>query len=192
MRPAPAQRIGPLVSVSAASVTQAITSTVNGLQYELVDIELAARGLLRITIDRRPGLEYPGDPGEFITVHDCERVTRQLQYVLEVEGADYARLEVSSPGLDRPLKTEGDYERFAGEQVALTLKLPFEGRKNWRGQLARDAEGWHLQVVDGKNEQRLGFTLAEVREARLVPVLNFKGRQSAPAVEPTDATTSNE
>jgi len=117
-----------------------------------------------------------------VTVEDCERVTRQLLYVLEVEGANYARLEVSSPGLDRPLRRAGDFERFDGSQVDVTLKMTFQGRKRYRGLLraAPNADRYELVFGDDKAEQVLGFTLAEVREARLAPVLEFKGRQRGP------------
>lgn len=161
-----------------------------------MDVERAARGLLRISIDRVPGHAYASGPSEFVTIEDCEAVTRQLQYVLEVEGTDYARLEVSSPGLDRPLRTEADFARFAGQPVSVTLKLPFQGRKVWKGLLGRVEAapaqpgqagtdgvpaGWTLAFQDGKVEQVLAFALHEVREARLVPVLNFKGRaQTSP------------
>ena len=170
---------------------EAIATTVAGLGYELVDVERAQRGLLRITIDRVPGRSYTvgrgpdvqPDASEFVTVEDCEAVTRQLQYVLEVEGLDYARLEVSSPGLDRPLKREADYARFAGQAVRIGLKAPFEGRKVWEGLLSQgEGEGWNLVIggdkKNGKTEQVLGFTLQEVREARLVPVVDFKGRKA--------------
>jgi ribosome maturation factor RimP len=157
---------------------EAVAASVAGLGYELVDVERAQRGLLRITIDRIPDHAYVV-PGEFVTVDDCEQVTRQLQYVLEVERLAYARLEVSSPGLDRPLRSEADYARFAGQTVSLTLKQPFNGRKSWQGVLARAAQGgWQLVVMEGKTEQVLGFGLDEVREARLVPVVDFKGRKS--------------
>lgn len=165
----------------------AVERTVAGLGYELVECERAPAGLLRVFIDRVPGAVYPSDagaPGEFVTVEDCEAVTRQLQYVLEVEAVDYKRLEVSSPGLDRPLKKQADYERFAGEQIDLTLKMPFEGRKRFQGILvAADDGAWTLRFNDGKAEQVLGFTLDEIREARLVPVVNFKGRK-APMADP--------
>jgi ribosome maturation factor RimP len=182
-RAAVAAPVQPRLGASAQAV---IATTVGGLGYELVDIERAARGLLRVTIDRIPGRSYTHggveDSGEFITVDDCETVTRQLQYVLEVEGLDYARLEVSSPGLDRPLKTDADYRRFAGLAVDVTLKAPFEGRKRFQGTLQAQADGaadaWNLIFMNGKTEQVLGFTLAEVREARLVPVVDFKGRKS--------------
>jgi len=158
----------------------AIERTVTGLGYDLVDIERSARGLLRVFIDR-----LPNDPaGEFITVDDCEKVTRQLQHVLEVEGGSYERLEVSSPGLDRPLKKAADYGRFAGQQIELTLKMPFQGRKKYSGVLQEQAaEGaqWRIVFTDGKAEQALDFSLEEVREARLVPVVDFKGRRFAAA-----------
>jgi ribosome maturation factor RimP len=157
---------------------EAISSTVSGLGYELVDVERAQRGLLRITIDRVPGHAY-AVAGEFVIVEDCEQVTRQLQYALEVEGLEYSRLEVSSPGLDRPLKTEADFARFAGLEVKLTLKAPFEGRKVWQGLLQRADDGaLSLVFKAGKTEQVLGFKFDEVREARLVPVLDFKGRKA--------------
>lgn len=173
---------------------EAIAATVGGLGFELVDVERAQRGLLRIFIDRIPGREY-SVPSEFITVDDCEQVTRQLQYALEVEGMEYSRLEVSSPGLDRPLRTEADFQRFVGQAVQLTLKVPFQGRKGWQGVLtpaepaaeggaaeapaAAEAPGaWSLVFKDGKAEQVLGFKLEEVREARLVPVVDFKGRKT--------------
>ena len=178
---------------------EAIVSTVTGLGFELIEIERAQRGLLRITIDRIPGRAYV-IPSEFVVVEDCEQVTRQLQYALEVEGMDYARLEVSSPGLDRPLKSEADFERFIGQAVKITLKVPFEGRKAWEGVLGRpqlaedagdsavEADGWSLVFKVGKTEQVLGFKFEEVREARLVPVLDFKGRKSAgQAADPDQA-----
>lgn len=151
-----------------------IEKTVTGLGFELVDCERAARGLVRVFIDRADG--------RAVTVDDCEAVTRQLQYVLEVEGVDYQRLEVSSPGLDRPLKKPADWQRFAGCEIELTLKLPFQGRKKYRGRLQTGTgEGWQVVFDDGKGERVLDFSLAEVREAHLVPVVDFKRRAAVPA-----------
>lgn len=181
------------------SWSQAVERTVTGLGYELVDVDRSTGGLLRVDIDRLPGRVYPSGDHEFVTVEDCEAVTRQLQYVLEVENVDYARLEVSSPGLDRPLKTPEQYLRFAGQQVQITLKLPFQGRKKFQGTLqageagpdAGTVAGWQLVFNDGKVDQVLDFAFDEVREARLVPVLDFKGRrgkgaQSAPQAAAAD------
>jgi ribosome maturation factor RimP len=172
--------------------------TVTGLGYELVEIERSANGLLRVTID------LPWTPGQdtYVNVEDCEKVTRQLQFALEVEGVDYRRLEVSSPGLDRPLRGERDFERFAGELVDITLKAPMgaaaagqvaANRKKFRGQLSRGQAGWQIEWTDApeakpgqrvsrKREpapvQVLGFTLDELKEARLAPVVDFKGRRA--------------
>lgn len=197
-----------------------IEQTVTGLGYELVDVERAARGLLRVYIDRVPGHAYAGADSEFVTVDDCEQVTRQLQYALEVDAVDYERLEVSSPGLDRPLRNEADFGRFAGHDVSLTLKQPFQGRKVWKGVLTRtDGAGWSLVFKDekpaktGKAKARAGkvkapmadqaavalpaaqslsFTLDEVREARLVPVVDFKGRRGQQAGAETLGATGGQ
>jgi len=158
-----------------------VEKTVTGLGLEMVECERSAGGLLRVTIDHLPSAE--GQPETFVTVDDCERVTRQLQYVLEVEGVDYQRLEVSSPGLDRPLNTPAHYARFVGVDVDITLRMAFQGRKKYRGLLQHgdSAEQWRLVFGEPGHEQALDFQLAEVREARLVPVINFKGRQAQPA-----------
>jgi ribosome maturation factor RimP len=200
--------VGPQRADAAAGAftpwRETVAATVAGLGYELVDIERVPSGTLRVYIDRVPGRAYASGDGEFVTVDDCEQVTRQLQYALEVDTVSYTRLEVSSPGLDRPLRTEADYERFAGQEVSLTLKLPFQGRKVWKGVLGRAEEGggWCLLLTERKPvgkpgarlarrpvaakqasaaepaAQVLGFTIDEVREARLVPVVDFKGRPS--------------
>lgn len=168
----------------------AVEKTVTGLGYDLVDCERSPAGLLRVYIDRLPELAAAG---ELINVEDCERVTRQLQYVLEVEECPYERLEVSSPGLDRPLKKAADYARFVGQEVEITLRMPFQGRKKYKGMLAllpetaapvdaaQAAPEWRLIISEGGADQALDFSLEEVREARLVPVVNFKGRGSKPA-----------
>ncbi|MEX8493440.1 ribosome maturation factor RimP [Sphaerotilus sp.] len=157
---------------------QAVERTVTGLGYDLVDCERGLRGLLCVYIDRMPGVVYPTGPGEFITVEDCEQVTRQLQRVLEVEGCEYERLEVSSPGLDRPLKRLDDFVRYAGSEIDLTLKVVFQGRKKYRGALRvvgdDPAAGLELVFQEGKESHVLGFVLDEVRDARLVPVVDFK------------------
>jgi ribosome maturation factor RimP len=184
---------------------QLIEDTVRGLGYQFVEANWAAAGLLRVTIDRSDDAS--------VTVEDCERVSRQLQYALEVEGLDYKRLEVSSPGLDRLLRTPEDMRRFAGQAVDVTLRLPFQGRKKYRGILQgvpAEGEGglegsysiaWDEALLAGlerrrpganKNKpaaagrratlaqepQELRFSMAEAREVRLVPLLDFRGRKS--------------
>jgi len=182
---------------------QALERTVTGLGYDLVDVERSAGGLLRVTIDRLPGQAYATGPGEFVLVEDCEIVTRQLQYLLEVEAVDYARLEVSSPGLDRPLKKLADWQRFAGSEIEITLREPFQNRRKWRGVLEAGGSdaAWRLVLPLDKPvsrtaqkraakaaaageppdasqvQQVLDFMLDEVREACLVPLVDFKGRR---------------
>ncbi|MEO7744560.1 MAG: ribosome maturation factor RimP [Usitatibacter sp.] len=127
-----------------------------GLGYELVDLESSRGGLLRIFIDSPPG----------ITVEDCARVSHHLTRAFAVEGIDYERLEVSSPGLDRPLKRIEDFTRFAGRQVSVRLKLPLDGRRRYEGLLAGVEEGVVLLEVDG---ERRGFAFADIERTRLVP-----------------------
>ena len=189
------------------ALQQIVEQTVSGLGYDLVEIERSAGGLLRITID------LPWTPGmaveQFVTVEDCEKVTRQLQFALEVDGADYRRLEVSSPGIDRPLRHQQDLERFAGSLVDVVLRAPagkalgdasggqiHASRKKFRGTLEaalhEGVAGWQIvwrdepvvkpgQRISKKRVapplQALGFTLDEVREVRLAPVVDFKGRR---------------
>ena len=172
----------------------ALASTVEGLGYEVVDVERLPRGLVRVSIDRVPGRTYPTGESEFVTVDDCETVTRQLQYVLEVENFSYERLEVSSPGLDRPLRKPADWQRFVGSEVEVTFKMPFQGRKKFKGVLVQAEPAPRLIVTEGKTEQALDFQLEEVREARLVPVVDFKGRRpsrSGAAESGVPESTSN-
>lgn len=183
------------------NLQQIVSQTVTGLGYDLVEIERSAGGLLRITIDLPWVLEAAQE--QFVTVEDCEKVTRQLQFALEVDSIDYHRLEVSSPGIDRPLRHEQDFERFAGSLVDITLKTPIgeaagglvnANRKKFRGTLERQpgGSGWQIvwsdeaavkpgQRVSKKRppppQQVLGFGLDELREARLAPVVDFKGRK---------------
>jgi len=188
--------------MASPSTNDTITQTVTGLGYDLVDVERTKGGLLRVTID------FPYLPGteQFINAEDCEKVTRQLVFVLEVEGASYSRLEVSSPGIDRPLKTEKDFERFVGELIDLTLKAPVgvaaagstvsANQKKFRGTLEKLETGWQIvwsdepevkpgQKVSKKRVpaqlQALGFTLDEISQARLAPVVDFKGRKAKAA-----------
>jgi len=145
-----------------------LEATVGGLGYELVDVELSNRGrMLRIFIDKTAG--GPQGAGG-ITVDDCARVSNQLARVLEVEDIDYDRLEVSSPGLDRPLKKEADFVRFAGEQARLTLRMPVEGRRNFTGVMRAVAQGkLQLEIEGGM----VSIDLANIDKARLVPKVEF-------------------
>jgi ribosome maturation factor RimP len=133
-----------------------LRGTLAGLGYELVDVETSRGGLLRVFIDAPQG----------ISVEDCARVSNHLTRALVVEGIDYERLEVSSPGLDRPLKRLDDFQRFAGQLASLRLKLPRDGRRRYEGRLA-GVEGDEV-VLEVEGERRR-FALAEIDRARLVP-----------------------
>src|ERR1700756_65504 len=114
--------------VVASAVRELIEPTISGLGYELVDVERAAHGLLRVTVDTR-------SPSGGVGLDDCVRISRQLTHLMAVEQIDYERLEVSSPGLDRPLTGPRDFERFAGSPVQVQLKEPLQGRRRFKGKL---------------------------------------------------------
>jgi ribosome maturation factor RimP len=155
-----------------------IEKTLAGMGYELVELEQAARGLLRVYID------FPHQPegNESITVEDCEKVSHQLLHVFTVENVSYERLEVSSPGLDRPLKKLIDYVRFAGCEAIVKLRLPMPGaahRKSFQGVLQTpEGENLKLQFDANEGQAMLEFKLADVDKARLVPQVNFRSRKA--------------
>lgn len=139
------------------ALEQLLDSTVTGLGYELVHVERPGRGrLIRLFIDRPEG----------ITVEDCAFVSSHLSRVFTVENIDYDRLEVSSPGLDRPLKTLRDFERFTGQEAELRLRLPLNGRKKFVGTLKGVQEQSVLLEMDGA---MLRLQVADLDKARLVP-----------------------
>jgi ribosome maturation factor RimP len=133
-----------------------IRGALEGLGYELVDLESSRSGLLRVFIDSPRG----------ISVEDCARVSHHLTRAFAVEGIDYERLEVSSPGLDRPLKRLGDFERFAGRDASVKLKLPRDGRRRFEGRLMGVEGGRIVLDVEGER-QELAFE--DIDRARLVP-----------------------
>jgi ribosome maturation factor RimP len=195
------------------ALKEIVEQTVVGLGYDLVEIERSAGGLLRITIDLpwSPPVNGVAAPEQFVTVEDCEKVTRQLQFALEVDAVDYRRLEVSSPGIDRPLRHNQDFERFVGQVIDVTLKAPLgvaaagqvsANRKKFRGVLerveavagadtAQTEPAWQIvwrdepEVKPGVKIskkrppaplQALGFVFSELKDARLAPIVSFKGR----------------
>jgi ribosome maturation factor RimP len=146
-----------------------LETTVAGLGYELVSVELSNRGrMLRIFIDKLAGPQDAVSGG--ITVDDCARVSNQLARVLEVEDIDYDRLEVSSPGLDRPLKKAADFARFVGEQARLSLRVPVAGRRNFSGVMRAVADGKLELEIDGG---KVSLDIANIDKARLVPKVEF-------------------
>ena len=138
-------------------VAKLVETTLNGLGYELVDLEVSARGLMRIFIDKPEG----------ISLQDCERVSHQLTRLFTVEGVNFERLEISSPGLDRPLKKQADFVRFRGQKAQLKLRVPLNGRKNFVGILGELQEEVLQLDVDGV---LVAIDLSNLDKARLVPV----------------------
>ncbi|MDR4518331.1 MAG: ribosome maturation factor RimP [Nitrosomonas sp.] len=133
--------------------------TLTGLGYELVEIEQLSRGkLIRVFVDKEGG----------ITIDDCVAISNHLSRLLTAENIDYGRLEVSSPGLDRPLRKESDFLRFAGEMIKLKLRVPFEGQRNFVGVLREVNDGILKLEVEGK---LFDLDMRNIGKARLVPKL---------------------
>jgi ribosome maturation factor RimP len=136
-----------------------LDSTLSGLGYELVDVERVSGGrLLRVFIDKPGGVD----------VDDCVAVSNHLSRLFAVENIEYDRLEVSSPGLDRPLKKASDFIRFAGESARLKLRVALQGQRNFVGIVREVNDGVLKLEVDGKI---LDFELNNLEKARLVPKL---------------------
>ncbi|AYH44543.1 ribosome maturation factor RimP [Azoarcus sp. DN11] len=138
-------------------VERLVEQVVTGLGFELVDFETSPKGrLMRVFIDIDRG----------VNVDDCATVSNQLTRVFEVENVDYDRLEISSPGLDRPLKKAADFERFAGSDVQVRLRMPIGNQRNFVGVL----EGFSEGVVRLSTEKgEVAFPFDEIEKARLVP-----------------------
>jgi len=145
------------------AIAAVVEATLTGMGFELVDAQASNHGrLLRIFIDRPGG----------VTVDHCADVSRHLAHVLAVEGIDYDRLEVSSPGLDRPLRKIADFERFSGQEVDVKMKAPDEtGRRRFTGRLAGVANGVATVEIEGR---AVSLKLDEIDRARLVPDLGMR------------------
>jgi ribosome maturation factor RimP len=127
-----------------------LEKTIPAMGYELVDWDFAANRMLRVFIDKPQGVD----------VEDCE-----------VEGVDFARLEVSSPGLDRPLRKAADYARFAGEEAKLTLREPIDNTRKLKG-ILRGVEGSTALVETARGVQSV--PLDKIERARLVPRIEWR------------------
>ena len=140
-------------------LNQLIANALPNFGCTLVDCErVSGANLLRILIDKDGG----------VTVDDCALVSNHLIRLFEVEGVSYDRLEVSSPGLDRPLITHEDYERFKGELVSVQTNLPINGRKNFKGVL-RGLNAEQEVVISIENDQHISIDIREIKRTKLVP-----------------------
>lgn len=147
--------------MSTKRLTQLLQPVVEDLGYEFVGLEYTGQGkqaVLRVYIDRDDGID----------LDDCTRVSHEVAALLDVEdpiSGQYS-LEISSPGLDRPLFTLEQFQRFAGEEVKLTLFAPHDGRRKFRGRIVAAADGCVSIEQDGA-EIALDFN--NIARARLVP-----------------------
>lgn len=161
-----------------ADILTLVQETLAGTELELVDIERAPLGLLRIVIDHPEG----------VRIEHCEAVSKQLSRVFEVENIDYNRLEVTSPGIDRPLVRIVDFVRFSGQRVQVRLHEALDNRKVFVGTLqapeqltASDVPAdsiFRLELDEAAGQlNELQFTYDQVDKAKLDPVLDFKGKK---------------
>lgn len=160
----------------ATEICELLAPTVAALGLELLGAEFAPTGtsaLLRLYIDA---------PGRHVGIEDCEAVSREISAVLDVEDpiTSAYTLEVSSPGIDRPLFTAAQFARFAGEQAKVSLRLPVDGRRRFQARIVR-VEG--DTVVLGVDERELAVAHENIEKARLVPDLVALGL--APQPKPT-------
>lgn len=160
---------------STMDIQNILDKTLPGFGYELVDYELTAQGDLRVFIDKPGG----------ITVEDCATVSNHLSRVLLVEDVDYQRLEISSPGLDRPLKKAADFVRFAGSLAKIKTRLPIEGQKNFVGRIVgieNDVVSLTLEEANAERRAKraavaagktVAIELANIDKARIKPEFDF-------------------
>jgi ribosome maturation factor RimP len=147
----------------AAEVERLIAPAVAGMGYEIVRILLSGGG--------RPRLQVMAErhDGEGMLLDDCVAISRAIEAILDVEDpiAGSYDLEVSSPGIDRPLTRLADFERFVGFEAKIELSLPVEGRRRWRGRiLGVEGEAVCLAAQEPEGEARLPF--AAIAKAKLV------------------------
>jgi len=142
------------------SLAKVVEPAVAGMGYELVDVQASNGGrLLRLFIDKPGG----------VTIDDCASLSRHLTRVLAVEGIDYERLEVSSPGLDRPLRKEADFARFAGQKAEIRMRTADpSGRRRFVGVLRGAGAGQVSVELEG---QTVRLALEDVDRAKLIPEL---------------------
>ncbi|MFM2344053.1 MAG: hypothetical protein RLZZ210_663 [Pseudomonadota bacterium] len=147
--------------VSMQDMMKIIEQTVSGLGYDIVDIENTPK-ILRIYIDTLTAESS-------INIDDCVSVSNQLTRIFEVENIDYNRLEVSTPGIDRPLKTYAHYIKFIGHEACVTFRQPLENKKRYTGIILepKNEQTLCLKVDNKQGEFVIDFTVDEVEKAKL-------------------------
>ena len=160
----PRSRFGAPGVGSALIIGELLQRTLPALGYELVDVEASRGGLVRVFIDKPAGVD----------VEDCARVSNHLTRLFAVENIDFDRLEVSSPGLDRPLTKLADFARFAGEEARLTLSAPVDGAKRIKG-IVRGIDGDNVLVETAAGVR--AFPFGTIGRARLVPKIEWRSNK---------------
>jgi ribosome maturation factor RimP len=163
-----------------SALRELVERTLAGLGYELVELERAAGGLLRVTLDLGAAAGAAMDaPARHVGIEDCEQVSRHLTHLFAVEEVDYERLEVSSPGMDRPLRGARDFARFAGAMAKVQLYTARDGRRRLRGRLLGLEP-----AVEGAEESARRVRMTLVPEAAPAPARGAKrGRGKAVQLE---------
>lgn len=138
------------------SIRATLETTLLGMGYELVEFELGANGSMRIFMDKEGG----------VTVDDCVAVSNHLTRLFAVENIDYNRLEVSSPGLDRPLKTPADFIRFMGKLAKIKVRLPIDNQKRFLGRIEAFESSALTLNVEGRS---VIIEFGNIDKARLEP-----------------------
>ena len=146
-------------------ITELARQVAESMGMEVVLVEIKGdgrRSIVRTFIDKPAG----------ISLDDCERFSRRLSVVLDVEDwipFSYT-LEVSSPGVNRPLVQKSDFERFCGQKAKVRTRLPFEGQQNFKGKIVGVTEGrLMLEVAAGK---QIGIALGDIEKANLIADLS--------------------
>ena len=165
----------------ATELGELLAPTVAALGLELLGVEFAPAGnsaLLRLYIDA---------PERAVGIEDCEAVSREVSAVMDVEDpiASQYTLEVSSPGIDRPLFTPAQFARFTGEQARLTLRVPVDGRRRFQARIA-GVEGDDVLLAHEAGDMRVAH--ANIEKARLVPDLVALGIAPQPRPGATGGT----
>jgi ribosome maturation factor RimP len=159
--------------LSSARLTQLLQPLVEELGYEFVGLEHSSN-------PKNPSLVIYIDRPGGIAVEDCERVSREVAAVLDVEDPipGHYDLEVSSPGLDRPLFTLEQFERFSGEVAQVSLFAPLDGRRKFKGEILGIQDGKVRLDQDGTEVE---LDMGNIAKARLVPDYDslFKQREEA-------------
>lgn len=143
------------------NLQQMLQGSVEDLGCELWGIECQRAGrfmTVRLYIDKEGG----------VTVDDCADVSRQVSAILDVEDpiADKYNLEVSSPGLDRPLFTLEQFQRYVGQEISVHLRIPMLDRRKWQGKLERIEGDMLTLIVDGQEQS---FALSNIQKANVIP-----------------------